>query len=168
MANNTIQKKVKAVAEKFTGTIYFYGNWAQVDVLLDRINRKEEDYDKPVICHILPMSGNLRPKYGASSFMDSPQTIIAFLVRSEFDFDGEENEDKVESMKRLAKMFISALNKSGYFEMIDDEDIPYQVPYDTTDDNVTGVIITITLKELDGFHVCDINNDEENFGYADE
>lgn len=167
MDKNTIQQKVKEVAKKFTATDYFYGNWAQVDVLLDHINSAPEDYDRPVICHILPVSGTLFPKYNARMFKDSPETIIAFLVRSELDFDGEENEDKVELMKRLAKMFIVALNRSGFFDEIDEEEIPYQVPYDTADDNVTGVIVTLRLKEVEGLHICDLSNEQENFGYTE-
>lgn len=158
----SIQQKVKSVAERFTGCDYFYGNWAQLNVLLDTLCNAK----RPTICHLLPASGTLRPMYGATMFKDRPETLIAFLTPTELDFDGEENEDKVEVMKHLASLFIRALNESGHFEQIGDEYITYQVPYDTMDDNVTGVVITLYLQELKGRTYCDLSNYQGlTFGY---
>lgn len=158
----SVQQKVKDVASRFTECDYFYGNWTQVDEFLGHL----DNVDRPTICHILPASGSLRPLYGASIFKDKPETIIAFLTPTELDFDGEENEDKVEVMKHLASLFIRALNDSGYFEIIDDEDIQYKVPYDTTDDNVTGIVITFYLQEVKGRQYCSLEEYEDlTFGY---
>lgn len=154
----TIQEKVKTVAQKFTKVNYEFMNWAQLNERVDDV------VSKPTICYILPASGTLHASHSASLWKDSPTTQIAFLTPTDFDFDGAENDDKVEVMKELAKQFIRALNESGYFEMIDGEDVPYQIPYDTTDDNLTGVIITITLQELEYKKICQINY---NFGCFD-
>lgn len=161
----SVQQKVKSVARKFKDTAYFYGNWAQVDEFLDHFGKETDTLwpQLPTICHILPPSGKLRPTYGATIFKDSPEALIAFLVPTSLDFNGEKNEDKVEMMKYLAALFIRALNESGYFEMIDEVDIPYQVPYDITDDNVTGVLVTLELKEIEGRSFCD--DKLYNFGY---
>ena len=90
-----------------------------------------------------------------------PETQIAFLIGTEQDFDGEENDELVEKMKRLAEMFIIALNESGDFEMIDGEEITYQVPYDTMDDNLTGVIINLPIVEFPN-NMCKMPNE---FGF---
>lgn len=144
MGNNnrhlSVQRRIKAVAEHFTGCEYRFMNWTQLNVELDRI-------EKPTICYILPPSGSLTPERGATIFTDRPETQIAFLAPTEFDFDGEENDDIIELMKLLAIMFIKELNRSGYFEFIDGEQIEYQVAYDTADDNVTGILVTLPIVE---------------------
>lgn len=138
----TVQQRIKKVAEHFTGCKYCFANWTQLNTILDDVEES-----KPTICYILPPSGNIRVSRGSTCFTDKPETQIAFLTTSELDFDGEQNDEKIEKMKRLAKMFIKALNESGLFKMIDEEDILYQVPYDTADDCVTGVVVTIPIEE---------------------
>lgn len=162
----TVQKKVKSVAEQFEGADYFYGDWNQIDELLDKIgNEGRHGFPRPIICHILPVSGTMSMRVGDLHFIDSPETIFAFLVPTDLDFDGEENEDKVELMKLLAQWFIRALNESDLFEPIGDEELTYQVPYDTTDDNVTGIILPLPLKEKQGRVFCHQPN---IFGYCKE
>lgn len=136
----SVQQRIKSIAECFTGCDYLFANWAQLNVELD-------DITKPTICYILPPSGTITPSLSATSFIDKPQTQIAFLCPTEFDFDGEENDELVEMMKLLACMFIRCLNESGLFDMIDGEEIVYQIPYDTLDDNLTGVIINLPIEE---------------------
>lgn len=161
----TVQKKVKSVAEKFAKAQYFYGDWNQIDELLDKMGRQgAEGFPQPVICHLLPVSGQMILKYGDLSFTDEPETTFAFLVSSELDFEGEENEDKVEMMKLLAQCFIRALNESELFEPIGDTILNYQVPYDTTDECVTGIIITLPLREKTGRTYCKTMN---VFGYKE-
>lgn len=141
MEHVTVQRRIKRIAQHFTGCNYFFANWAQLNTILDKV-------EKPTICYILPPSGRLRTRRGATQFIDRPLTQIAFLAPTEFDFDGEENDDVVELMKLLMIMFIKEANKSGLFTMIDEVDIEYQVPYDTMDDNVTGVVVTLPLEEV--------------------
>lgn len=56
-------------------------------------------------------------------------------------------------MKRLCIRFINAVNESGLFEPIEGN-LPYQVMYDRLDQNVTGIIITPILKEVEGVSLC--------------
>lgn len=56
-------------------------------------------------------------------------------------------------MKRLAIRFVKALNESGLFEQIEG-DVLYQVLYDHLDQNVTGVVLTLTLEEVKGVSLC--------------
>lgn len=58
-------------------------------------------------------------------------------------------------MKRLAIRFIKALNESGLFEPIEGR-LPYRVLYDFLDRNVTGIVITPKLEEINGIRMCDI------------
>lgn len=158
---STIQQKVESVASKFTEAQYFYGNWNQLDKFIDEFGTT--NYQKPVIFHIMPMGGTMYIGRGSMQVTDRPSVMIAFLDHCDFDADGNNVDEKVERMKYLAQLFIRALNNSGLFEMIDNEEVSYQVPYDTTDDNLTGVIVTFTLKEVRGRNICHI----DDFGYVE-
>jgi hypothetical protein len=60
------------------------------------------------------------------------------------------------AMKYLAANFVREVNKSGLFEAIPDKtEIPYQAVYDMLDQNVTGVIITLNLREVTGENFCE-------------
>ena len=143
----TIQEKIAAVAATFAGIEYRFMNWAQLNVAVDDITR-------PTICYVLPPSGELTPSRSARAWKDAPTTQFAFLTPTDFDFDGAENDDKIEAMKTIAKQFILAINESGEFEMIDGEALPYQVVYDTLDDNLTGIILTVRLVETKYSTIC--------------
>lgn len=82
------------------------------------------------------------------------ETQIAFLSPTDFDFDGTENDNIIEQMKRLAIKFVKALNASEYFEVIEGR-YPYQVVYDFLDQNVTGVVLNLPLEEVEGVIICD-------------
>lgn len=143
----TVEGKVRRVVESMGEDVeYHFASWAQVNVTLDHVT-------KPSIIYILPASGVL--KFKRQQVLDRPQSIIAFVAPTDFDFEGAENDLVVESMKRLCVRFVKAVNDSGMFEPIEG-DIPYQVPYDTMDDNVTGVIVTFQLREVDGMTYCDV------------
>lgn len=138
----SVQQRIKEVAKHFTKCKYCFANWSQLNVILDEVEK-----DTPTICYVLPPSGTFDVSRGATQFVDKPFTQVAFLIATELDFDGEENDELVELMKLLAQMFVVAINESGLFDMIDDEEIVYQVPYDTADDNVTGVVVTLPIQE---------------------
>ena len=57
-------------------------------------------------------------------------------------------------MKRLAIRFVKALNESECFERIEGK-LSYQVVYDFLDQNVTGVVLSIPLEEVDGVAICE-------------
>jgi len=153
----SVQQRIKRIARHFTGCHYSFANWAQLNTIIDAV-------DKPTICYILPPSGVLHTKHMATTIVDRPLTQIAFLAPTDLDFDGEKNDDIVELMKLLMIMFIKELNRSGLFEPIDDVDIQYQVPYDTMDENVTGVLVTLPLYEIPDT-MCQM---PDAFGYVDE
>lgn len=142
----TVEGKVKYIVETMGADVeYLFMNWAQANVQIDRIKR-------PTVLYLLPPSGYLNVAW--NQIKDRPETFIAFLCSTEFDFDGEENDNLIEQMKRLAMRFIKRFNESGLFEIIEN-DLPYQVLYDYLDQNVTGIVIHPVLKEIEGVSICD-------------
>lgn len=141
----TVEGKISAiVATLGSGIEYRFMNWAQANVELDHI-------DKPTIVYVLPPSGTLTFKW--NEVKDAPNSQIAFVCTTNFDFDGKENDGIIEAMKRLAIRFVKALNESGLFEVIEG-DVLYQVLYDHLDQNVTGIVLTLTLEEVKGVSLC--------------
>lgn len=144
----SVESKIRHIVEKQwqPDADYMFYNWAQANVALDGIER-------PVILYVLPASGFLLPDWNQTT--DNPQTQIAFLAKTDFDFKTDENDRLMQQMKVLASQFIVEVNKSGLFKRIEDKrNVPYQAVYDHLDENVTGIIITLELKELQGIKHC--------------
>ena len=150
----TVEAKVRKVAESMGEDVeYLFMNWSQANVAMDAIT-------KPSVVYVLPPSGKLDFSY--ARVKDYPETQIGFLAPTDFDFDGTENDNIIEQMKRLAIKFIKALNTSKCFELIEGKQ-PYQVVYDFLDQNVTGIVLNLPLEEVDGIIICD-----EESRYEDE
>lgn len=147
--NFNVESKIRYIVEEQwrPDADYRFLNWAQANVALDGIKR-------PTIVYILPPSGTLMHRWNQTT--DRPQSQVAFLCNTRFDFHARENDRLMVAMKRLAATFVRELNKSGMFEQIPDKtEIPYQAVYDMLDQNVTGVIITLDLREIDGEKFCE-------------
>lgn len=147
--NFNVESKVRWIVEEQwqPHADYRFLNWAQANVALDGIKR-------PTIVYILPASGSLFHRFNQTT--DRPQTQIAFLCNTRFDFRTRENDKLMVAMKYLAAKFVREVNKSGLFEPIPDKtEIPYQAVYDMLDQNVTGVIITLNLREVTGENFCE-------------
>lgn len=141
----TVEGKIRSIVETLGSDIeYRFMNWAQANVELDTI-------EKPTVIYVLPPSGTLTFKW--NEVKDAPNTQIAFVCVTDFDFEGSKNDGIIEAMKRLAIRFVKALNESGLFEPIEG-DVLYQVLYDHLDQNVTGVVLTLTLEEVKGVSIC--------------
>lgn len=141
----TVEQKIRSIVESMDGVTYMFKNWAQANDEIDHI-------DGPTIIYVLPPSGELDFDY--SQVCDYPQSQIAFVASTEFDFEGEENDNIIEQMKRLCIRFIKSLNASGLFEQIDGR-LSYRVLYDYFDQNVTGIVITPPLIEEEGVIICE-------------
>jgi len=141
----TVEGKVRSIVASLGEDVdYQFCNWAQANVALDSVS-------KPTIVYVLPPSGNL--DFRRTQVKDRPETQLAFVCTTDFDFDGTENDGIIEAMKRLAVRFVKAYNNSGLFEQIEGY-VPYQVLYDHLDANVTGIILNLTLIEEDGISLC--------------
>lgn len=141
----TVEQKIRHIVENMGEDVqYFFSNWAQANVALDKVTR-------PSIIYVLPPSGSLT--FCRGQVKDAPNSQIAFVCHTKFDFDGAENDGIIEAMKRLCIRFVKAFNASGLFEMIDGQ-LGYRVLYDHLDVNVTGIVIEPTLKEEEGVSLC--------------
>ena len=153
--HGTVEKKIRSIVESMGADVaYMFMNWAQANEAID-------DVEKPTVVYILPPAGDLDFKW--SQVKDSPDTQIAFLASTEFDFEGEANDDIIEQMKRLCIRFVKAFNESGLFEQIEGK-LPYKVLYDHLDHNVTGIVITPKIKEEEGVIICgdnEVRNEDE-------
>lgn len=141
----TVEAKIHAVASQFEGVEYMFADFSQANLSFDGI-------ENPTILYVLPARGELL--FHHSKVKDKPSVQLWFVCPTDFDFDGEENECRVEAMKRLAVRFITALNESGLFETIDDTTIPYSVAYDKFDENLTGIALYPQLVEKEGVVIC--------------
>lgn len=142
----TVEQKIRTIVESMGADVtYMFKNWSQANDEIDHI-------DGPTIIYVLPPSGDL--DFGYSQVKDYPQSQIAFVASTEFDFEGEENDNIIEQMKRLCIRFVKSLNESGLFEIIEGR-LSYRVLYDYFDQNVTGIVITPPLIEEEGVIICD-------------
>lgn len=139
----TVEERIKKVVENM-GISYVFDNWTTANVKLDNVTF-------PAMVNVLPASG--RFVVGKARLSDAPNCMFAFLDKTDFDFDGTENDAIIERCKVLAKKFIKEINESGSFEQIEG-DVPYSVVYDKLDVNVTGVLIEMQVKEAIGQPIC--------------
>lgn len=135
-----VKDKIKKIVSEMGRLHFIYDDWARTNIRLD-------NEQLPAFVFVLPASGQMHLKN--NSFRDAPDCLFAFLSKAEFDFDGEENELTVDKMKKEAQRFIVALQKSGMFEPITDP-IDYTVAFDELDVNLTGVVLSLRIKEVAG------------------
>ena len=151
--HGTVEKKIHSIVDSMNEDVaYLFMNWSQANEAVDNIS-------KPTIIYVLPPAGEFDISW--AQVKDSPDAQIAFVAPTDFDFDGHENDDIIERMKRLCVLFIKTFNESGLFKQIEGK-LEYQVLYDFFDQNVTGIVINPKLKEEEGIMVCeDISRTED-------
>lgn len=141
----TVEQKVKSVAETIEGLTYVFENWTKADIRIERL-------PLPAMVNLLPVSGSFKLKN--NQFKDQPNCMFAFFDKSERDSNGLEHDTVVDRCKSLAMEFIVRLNESGLFEPIEGE-ISYSVSLDKLSSYVSGIIVSLQLKEVKG--VCVYN-----------
>jgi len=143
--SNSVEKKIKSVAESMIGFTYVYEDWTRADLRLDRL-------PLPAIINLLPVSGAMSLKM--DQFKDKPNCMFVFVDKVNKDADGKDNDAVFERMKSAAMVFIARMNDSGLFEPIEG-DIPYSVILEKLSPIVTGISISVQVKEAKG--VCTRN-----------
>lgn len=138
----TVEQKVKSVAETMDGLTYVFENWTKADIRIERL-------PLPAMVNLLPVSGSFKLKN--NQFKDQPNCMFAFFDKSERDSNGSEYDTVVDRCKALAMELIVKLNNSGFFEPIEGE-ISYSVSLDKLSTSVSGIIVSVQLKEAKG--VC--------------
>lgn len=135
----TIQEHIKSIAQQM-GIAYIYHNWTSV-------NQAVSTSKLPVMINVLPVSGSFSVGY---ELIERTNCMVAFLDKTDYDFDAEQNDQVVERMKALAKEFLLRLNKVEGIENISLDDVAYSVVYDKLDENLTGVILDLRISESEG------------------
>ena len=143
--SNSVEKKIKSVADSMVGFTYVYEDWTRADLRLDRL-------PLPAIINLLPVSGAMSLKM--DQFKDKPNCMFVFVDKVNKDADGKDNDAVFERMKSAAMVFIARMNDSGLFEPIEG-DIPYSVILEKLSPIVTGISISVQVKEAKG--VCTRN-----------
>jgi hypothetical protein len=143
--SNSVEKKIKSVAESMVGFTYVYEDWTRADLRLDRL-------PLPAIINLLPVSGAMSLKM--DQFKDKPNCMFVFVDKVNKDADGKDNDAVFERMKSAAMVFIARMNDSGLFDPIEG-DIPYSVILEKLSPIVTGISISVQVKEVKG--VCTRN-----------
>lgn len=141
---NTIEQKIRIIAERMGNVNYLYDGWGLINLRADKT-------PTPIMVNVLPVSGALN--MGGRRITESQDCIIGFLDKTEFDFDGTQNDAIIERMKKLAIEFILTMNESGLFEPISGE-VPMSIEYNLLDVNLTGVVLTLRLEEKQGIVMC--------------
>lgn len=142
---SSVESKINKVIQIMdSGLTYIFDNWATANIRLDKL-------PFPAVINVLPVSGAFNVT--ARRMKDYPNCMLAFIDKTDLDFDGTENDAVLERCKNLAMEFILTANDSGLFDPIEG-DVPYSVIYDKLDVNVTGIVIEIQLKEKQGINLC--------------
>lgn len=142
----TVEQKVRSVAETIDGLTYIFENWTKADIRIERL-------PLPAMINLLPVSGSLKLKN--NQFKDQPNCMFAFFDKSERDSNGLEYDTVVDRCKALAMEFIARLNDSGLFEPIDGE-INYSVSLEKLSSIVSGITVSVQLKEIKGTCVSNL------------
>lgn len=143
----TTEEKIRAIARKM-GISYIYDDWTKANVRIERT-------PLPVMVNVLPVSGSIRKANMGQNYVLQSNCLIAFLDKTDFDFDSTENDAIVHRMTDYAIAFVMLLDESGEFEPLGTESVRMQICYDKMDCNVTGVVLELTLTDAQGY--C-INN----------
>lgn len=141
---SSVERKIASVVETMGNLTYVFDNWHTANFRLDRESL-------PAVINVLPVSGVMNVT--DRKLRDFPNCMLAFVDKSDFDFDGKDNDEILERCKNLAIEFILTANASGLFEPISG-DVRYSVLYDKLDVNVTGVVIELQLREKQGITLC--------------
>lgn len=139
----SIESKIRDIAkEKFPNFSYVFEDWNGVAEQIDRVSL-------PAIVCVLPVGGHLL--FNRGTVKDREDCMLAFVDKVTRDANGEDNEKVYSAMKESAASFITAMNKSRYFEPIDGS-VKYTTILESASAYFTGVCVELTLKELQG--VC--------------
>lgn len=141
---SSVESKIAKVVEVMGNLTYIFDNWHTANFKLDKMKL-------PAVINVLPVSGVLNVT--DRKLRDFPNCMLAFVDKTDFDFDGKENDKILERCKNFAMEFVLTANESGLFEPIVG-DVRYSVLYDKFDVNVTGVVIELQLMEKQGINLC--------------
>ena len=139
-ANDRVRQRIKTIAGRM-GLRYLFASMYEANLVVG-------DGDFPLLIDILPTSGRVDIQLGL--FKDAPNCLLFFCDKTELDYNAEREQPTIARMKQLAFEFIAEANRSGYFEPI--PEASYEILYDRMDVTLSGVALSVTLKDAEG--VC--------------
>ena len=139
-ANDRVRQGIKSIAECI-GVRYLFASMYEANLVIG-------DGDFPVLIDVLPTTGSVTINQGL--FKDAPNCLLFFCDKTNLDYNAEKEQPTIARMKQLAFEFIAEANRSGLFEFVDNA--TYEIFYDRMDVTVSGVAVSLTLKDAIG--VC--------------
>lgn len=139
-ANDRVRQGIKRIAECI-GVRYLFASMYEANLVIG-------EGDFPVLIDVLPTTGSVAINQGL--FKDAPNCLLFFCDKTDLDYNAEKEQPTIARMKQLAFEFIAEANRSGLFEFVDNA--TYEIFYDRMDVTVSGVAVSLTLKDAIG--VC--------------
>lgn len=143
----TFIEKVKQTIERVTGCRFYYHAAGELNELLAGV----EIGSDPIAFAYLLKGGEVAV---GKNCREGVNLAVFFCKKTEFDFNSYENEQLIDDCKRLAFGWVSLLYKSNILDVVGS--VTTERVYDTTTDILTGIAVNITLRELDGYGMCDL------------
>lgn len=139
-ANDRVRQGIKRIAESI-GVRYLFASMYEANLVIG-------DGDFPVLIDRVHTSGSVTINQGL--FKDAPNCLLFFCDKTNLDYNAEKEQPTIARMKQLAFEFIAEANRSGLFEFVGNAE--YEIFYDRMDVTVSGVAVSLTLKDAIG--VC--------------
>ena len=137
----SIEEVLRDVAQKkYPSYGFVLEDWNGIDRAVDKV-------DLPAIVVFLVESGTLTFKNGRCK--DEEDIVFAFIDKVPRDADGDENTTTCTELKKVAKSYIGDLQKTGYFEPIN-QNVEYTNLYEILASNCTGLMFRLRLQEAAG------------------
>lgn len=137
----SIEDKIREIAEtQFSGFSYCFEDWYDADTRLEKMTF-------PAILLVMPIGGSVEYRNGKA--YDSENVCLCFLDKAPRGAEGDDNKKIYTAMKESGTRFLQAVNDSGYFVPLQGEQ-PYDLVYEQLSTIVSGVMYTLTLKQLIG------------------
>lgn len=137
-ANDRVRAHIKEIASRM-GIRYLFASMYEANLLIG-------EGDFPVLIDVLPVSGSVSVQLGLVK--DAPNCLLFFCDKTSLDYEAEREQPTVARMKQLAFLFMAEANRSGFFEPI--AEATYEIMYDRMDVAVSGIALSLTLKDAIG------------------
>lgn len=138
-----ILDEIKTIVEDTLKLRFLYSS-------INNINAAIDNTELPCVAVQKLITGTFENEGG--QIKDSAPFLIMFLNSTIFDYDSLENQTIIDALKVTVKSFIREVDKSDV--IIKTGSQTYDDLYDYLDANVTGIALSITLKERAGTVPC--------------
>ena len=144
----TFIDKLRITIERATACRFYYHAAGELNEVLSGV----EIGSDPIAFAYLLKGGEVDVQ--RNQLREGVNLAVFFCKKTEFDFNSEENERLIDECKRLAFGWVSLISKSNLLDVVGS--VTTERVYDTTTDILTGIAVNITLREVDGYGMCDL------------